>query len=33
MKLDWNKLITSKCLGTDSKNLQADARNEFESDN
>jgi dGTPase len=32
MKLDWNKLITSKRLGTDSKNLQADARNEFERD-
>lgn len=32
MRLDWNKLITSKRLGTDSKNLQADARNEFERD-
>ena len=32
MRLDWNKLITSKRLGTDNKNLQADARNEFERD-
>ncbi|KUJ59352.1 hypothetical protein AR687_23375 [Flavobacteriaceae bacterium CRH] len=31
-KLDWGKLITSKRLGTDNKNLQADARNEFERD-
>lgn len=33
MKLDWNKLISSKRLKTDAPNLQADARNEFERDN
>ncbi|TBX69620.1 dNTP triphosphohydrolase [Flavobacterium silvisoli] len=32
MRLDWNKLITSKRLGTTAPNLQADARNEFERD-
>ena len=32
MILDWNKLITSKRLGTSAPNLQADARNEFERD-
>lgn len=32
MRLDWNKLITSKRLGTNAPNLQADARNEFERD-
>lgn len=32
MRLDWNKLITSKRLGTQAPNLQADARNEFERD-
>lgn len=32
MRLDWNKLISSKRLGTDAPNLQADARNEFERD-
>jgi dGTPase len=32
MKLDWNKLISSKRLGTAAVNLQGDARNEFERD-
>jgi dGTPase len=32
MRLDWNKLISSKRLGTDAPNLQAEARNEFERD-
>lgn len=32
MKLDWNKLITTKRLGTTNYNLQADARTEFERD-
>lgn len=32
MRLDWNKLISSKRLGTNAPNLQADARNEFERD-
>lgn len=32
MRLDWNKLISSKRLGTDAPNLQADARSEFERD-
>jgi dGTPase len=30
--LDWNKLLSSKRLGTSNLNLQADARNEFERD-
>lgn len=32
MRLNWNKLISSKRLGTNDKNLQSDARNEFERD-
>lgn len=32
MKLDWNKLITTKRLGVANYNLQADARTEFERD-
>jgi dGTPase len=32
MRLDWKKLISSKRLGTDAPNLQAEARNEFERD-